>query len=166
MTVDLAALRAALDAATQGEWHYGPWLPGEGPGSFSLFILGGPKQSIEARENNAAYIVAVQPRVVRELIAEVERLRSEVATVMQQRDEAHAKGVALGRDAATQEVERLREALEPFGDLAGEGVEDLSDAEPVVVKIGSRATYYGLKLGDLRRLTAALAGDRHEPCDR
>lgn len=51
--------------------------------------------------------------------------------------------------------EKLVEALEPFGELDGEGSEDFPDETPVVVKFG-RTTDFTLKLGDIRRASAAL----------
>lgn len=52
---------------------------------------------------------------------------------------------------------KMREALEPFADLDGEGDEDFGDDEPVVIKFG-RTSAFTVKLGDLRR--ARLASDR------
>lgn len=56
------------------------------------------------------------------------------------------------------EVERLREALEPFGDIDGEGTEDFADDTPVIIHIGGRVTHYATKLIDFRRTRAALKG--------
>ena len=50
----------------------------------------------------------------------------------------------------------LREALEPFADVDGEGDEDYSDSKKVVVTFG-RVAYYPLTLGDFRRARKALA---------
>ncbi|WP_199085982.1 hypothetical protein [Bosea sp. ASV33] len=50
-------------------------------------------------------------------------------------------------------IATLEAALEPFGDIAGEGSDDFSDDTKVVVTFG-RTTHYALRLGDLRRARA------------
>jgi hypothetical protein len=55
----------------------------------------------------------------------------------------------------SEENRRLREALEPFGDVDGEGDEDYPDSLKVVAKFG-RCTDYCLTLGDFRRARTAL----------
>ncbi len=55
----------------------------------------------------------------------------------------------------------LAEAAEPFAEIDGEGDEDFPDDEPVVVKFG-RTTDFTLKLGDFRRISAALAKAKGE----
>ena len=86
MTIDLAALRAALDAATKGEW----FIAGVGRIACqthgvivecALYYRAGEAD----QEANTAYIVAVQPRVVRGLIAEVERLREAASLLLEQK---------------------------------------------------------------------------------
>lgn len=75
--------------------------------------------------------------------------------------------------AQSAELSRLRnshtalvEALEPFGDVCGEGDEDFPDETKVVVKFG-RSTHYALTLGDFRRAARALSaeGEKDAPKD-
>ena len=56
------------------------------------------------------------------------------------------------RDAAPD----LLAALEPFGDIDGEGDEDFPDDTKVTIQFG-RTTHYALILGDFRRARAAIA---------
>lgn len=57
-------------------------------------------------------------------------------------------------------IEKLREALTPFEDIAAEGSDDFPDSTKVTVQFG-RTTFHALTLGDLRRVGAAItAGDR------
>lgn len=58
-------------------------------------------------------------------------------------------------ESAEAQVERMREALEPFADIDGEGDEDFADDTPVEIKFG-RSAVYTAKLGDFRRARAAL----------
>lgn len=58
-------------------------------------------------------------------------------------------------EAAEAIATRLREALEPFGDIDGEGDEDYPDDTKVEIKFG-RSTVYTVVLGDFRRGRAAL----------
>jgi hypothetical protein len=55
------------------------------------------------------------------------------------------------------EVERLREALEPFTDIDTEGCEDMPEETRVVIKIGQRVTDYTTRLIHFRRARAALS---------
>lgn len=57
--------------------------------------------------------------------------------------------------AAITALPDLYEALEPFGDVDGEGDEDFPDNTKVVVTFG-RTTFHALTLGDFRRARAAL----------
>jgi hypothetical protein len=50
----------------------------------------------------------------------------------------------------------MAEALEPFGDVSGEGDEDFADDTAVVVRFG-RTAHHALKLGDFRAAARALA---------
>lgn len=55
----------------------------------------------------------------------------------------------------------LRAALEPFGDIDGEGAEDFGDDTPVTIKFG-RTIHYALTLGDFRRARTALSRSQGE----
>lgn len=69
--IDLAALKAALEAATKGEWRRQ-----DNPDFAEIWAPGGRQPvALVARAEDADAIVATQPRVMRELIAEMERLR-------------------------------------------------------------------------------------------
>lgn len=57
--------------------------------------------------------------------------------------------------ATRAECERLREALQPFANISGEGDEDYADDAQVTITFG-RTTNYTVKLGDLRRAASAL----------
>ncbi len=65
-----------------------------------------------------------------------------------------AELVSILRTAAD-EIERLRNALEPFGDIDVEGAEDFSDDTKATVIFG-RTTNYSLKLGYFLRARATL----------
>jgi hypothetical protein len=65
-------------------------------------------------------------------------------------------GPATQRRAADR-IEELEDALEPFGDVCGEGDEDFPDSLRVTLHFG-RTTHYALTLGDLRRARAILSG--------
>lgn len=68
---DLTALKAALEAATKGEWRRQ-----DNPDFAEIWAPGGRQPvALVARAEDADAIVATQPRVMREIIAEVERLR-------------------------------------------------------------------------------------------
>lgn len=62
----------------------------------------------------------------------------------------------------TAQLAQAREVLEPFGDVAGEGVDDYPDTFKAVVVIG-RHTHYALKLGNFRRVSDFLQSQ--EPTD-
>lgn len=64
----------------------------------------------------------------------------------------HSGYVTSGQDHAPE----LLAALEPFGEIDGEGDEDFPDDTKVTVKFG-RSTNYTLTLGDFRRARAAVA---------
>ena len=61
-------------------------------------------------------------------------------------------------ETAEAKLAQAVEALEPFSDVNGEGDEDFSDEEKVVVKFG-RTTHYALRLGDFRRARSAARGE-------
>lgn len=75
------------------------------------------------------------------------------------RDEVVLPDARARIEAAEAERDLLREALEPFEDLPGEGDEDYPDSTPITV-LGGRSQYYGLKLGDFRRVRSALNGGK------
>ena len=58
-------------------------------------------------------------------------------------------------DPSHDPIAKAREALEPFADVVGEGIEDFADDAQAVVQVG-RKTYYALTLGDFRRALAVL----------
>lgn len=147
MTVDLDKLRAALDAATQGEWRtivddFDEELHVTTEGRLDdrkvpiAEVPTGFDEPMETEQQaNAAYIVAVQPRVVRELIAEVERLREAVTT-------AEAALGSLACEAWPKSEVYLHGSRFPARLIAEGHFQSLLRAE--------------------RETSAALAGDRHD----
>jgi len=65
--------------------------------------------------------------------------------------------------AGREDDAELMAALQPFGEVSGEGDEDFPDNTPVTVVFG-RSTNYSLKLGHFRR-AAALTGPTPEGCE-
>jgi len=78
----------------------------------------------------------------------------------------HPTNLALQATSVVQDG--MREALEPFGNVCGEGSSDFPDETPVTIKFG-RTTHFAVKLGDFRRARAALAAaptmDERPQCD-
>ena len=117
MTVDLTALRAALDAATQGERELSPL----GTTVYTPRVPGAPVEWVALLSNrapeDAAYIVAAQPRAVLALLDEIERLRG-----------ARAEAAGLIRRAALEEAAAIVKTAWLTGDLTTIGDAD-HDAE-------------------------------------
>lgn len=92
------------------------------------------------------------------LRAEDEKMREDCETYKASMKSYFEQTVRLGlaKGAAESREKRLREAMEPFSDISGEGDEDFPDDTKVVVTFG-RSTVYTLKLGDFRRARAALS---------
>ena len=133
--IDLAALKAALEAATKGERELSPL----GTTVYTPRVPGAPVEWVALLSNrapeDAAYIVATQPRVMREIIAEMERLRAALLDAT-----AHLAGAASAYRTYARRSAHL-----------GRG-----PADPLFT---TRASDFDRAV---ERARAALAGDRHD----
>ena len=132
--IDLAALKAALEAATKGELVSIP--AGNRPEIWTDDgkVLVCRVESLRFVDD-AAYIVATQPRVMREIIAEMERLRAALLDAT-----AHLAGAASAYRTYARRSAHL-----------GRG-----PADPLFT---TRASDFDRAV---ERARAALAGDRHD----
>lgn len=128
MTDIVARARAALEGATPGPWRV-EWV--EADGWWSIFgpphdgMLCPEVATVDGRGENAEFI-AQSPELVAELVAEVERLRSDPTLALMG---SQLEKLAAERDQLKAEVERLRESGDRLAAMLDECASVIESAE-------------------------------------
>jgi hypothetical protein len=159
MSIDIQKLKALAEAATQGEWTCGErpdgrfWHIGCGNQAIGAAHSASKKHNPEYAamfEANAKYIAAANPAAVLELIAEIERSRTEIAGHIA----AHIRNYsefAEQRDRLKAEKEAVCALLKLFVDSEHDQDEDQNErhhyhgeAELLLSKLGGEYADYAL----------------------
>ncbi len=118
MTLNLDDIEQKAKAATPGEWRVIGFTSVQ-PGYYSVIVGKSDLARYVSRED-AAHIASASPANTLAMVAEIRRLEQKLEVTSGFAVEQNERATWLAKDglARAQENKRLREALEPFAELA------------------------------------------------